>query len=286
MEQPRDESTGRERRRRGIASALLAVVLVGATSACPERGHAQDAIGCVDRLSDEEVRARLRFLEHSFRHQRATAIPWFAGWLAFNAVNALISWAGFSQAPAGVPRDTWLMNALGSTFFVASTSALPLPGIYALHRFEAHMPDATADERRRKLRKATELLEWAAFVEESNSNYGAQLAAAGFTLGSSAYILFRNLGSDPRRIARGVVIQGVTTQIGAELTLLSVPRRARRDWEIYRGFACSDPRIGTPDDTLDVGAEDVAPRPAPETSRGPRVHFLVGFGTLGIAGRF
>lgn len=226
----------------------------------PDRALAQDAIGCVDRLSDDEVRARLRFLEHSFRHQRATAIPWFAGWLAFNAVNALISWAGFSQAPRGVPRDTWLMNALGSTFFIASTSALPLPGIYALHRFERHMPDATPAERREKLRRGTDLLEWAAFVEESNSNLGAQLAAAGFTLGSSAYILFRNLGSDPRRIARGVVLQGVTTQIGAELTLLSVPRRARRDWEIYRGFACSDPRIGTPDDTLDV---DVDPPPSP-----------------------
>lgn len=283
--QARNEASGRERRGRGIASALLAVVLVGAAAGttCPARGHAQDAIGCVDRLSDEEVRARLRFLDHSFRHQRATAIPWFAGWLAFNAVSALISWAGFSQAPHGVPRDTWLMNALGSSFFVVSTSALPLPGIYARHRFEHHMPDATPEDRRRKLRRGTELLEWSAFVEESSSNYGAQLAAAGFTLGSSAYILFRNLGSDPRRIARGVVIQGVTTQLFAELTLLSVPRRARRDWEIYRGFACSDPRIGTPDDTLDV---DVDPVPPPAASRGPRVHFVLGFGTVGVAGRF
>jgi hypothetical protein len=192
-------------------------------------------------LSDDQVATQLAFVHHSFADQRKPAALWWTGWTSFNLFNVGLGWWKFATARTRLAYDSWLVSAIGATMFVAGAAIVPLPGMYGYRRL-SFMPDDTPKARRTKLVSALELMEKAAQVESLNSNWMAQVAAVAYATLSTGYVWVRNRDADPHKLTLAVTLQFATSILVAELTFLSVPRRARRDLKKIRTGVCAEPR--------------------------------------------
>ncbi|MDB4988469.1 MAG: hypothetical protein JWN04_3647 [Myxococcaceae bacterium] len=193
---------------------------------------------CVETLSSEEVDQTLSFVGESLQKQRGGAIAWWTGWTGFNIFNLALGGWKYATAPKQLARDSWLVSEIGAAAFVLQVAALPMPGMYAHHRL-AKLPEDTPEQRRSKLLKGLGLLDKAAMVERTNSNWVAHVAGLAYATASSAYVWIRNRHADHHRLELAVSLQFVTSVAFAELTFLTVPRRARRDLESVRAGACT-----------------------------------------------
>jgi hypothetical protein len=116
---------------------------------------------------------------------------------------------------------------------------LPLPGLYAHRRF-SRLAQLTPTERRDKLAKGLALLDKAALVEETNSNLTAHIASVVYASLSTGYVWIRNTHAPPGRLALALSLQLGTSIAFGELTLWTVPRRARRDQHALRQLCKTD----------------------------------------------
>lgn len=216
--------------------------LLLASSLLAGRAHAdtQSTAKCVANLSDEEVSRSLADVDESFARQRLGAALWWTGWTAFNVVNIGLGSERYLHAERRLARDNWLVSLIGAGIFVTEVSVLPLPGLYAHRRF-SRIPQLTATQRRHKLAKGLALLDKAALVEETNSNLTAHVASVVYASLSTGYVWIRNAHAPPGRLALALSLQLATSIAFGELTLWTVPRRARRDQRALREVCTTEP---------------------------------------------
>jgi hypothetical protein len=203
--------------------------------ACVEPAHTGGR-GHFDQLSDDEVSELLRVTGQSLADQRPGAALWYGGWTAFNVANVAVGAFKVVNVSTQLARDTWLMSTIGASLFLLGAAVMPLPSLYAHLRMK-RSPEASASERREKLRRGLILLERTARAEDRNSNLLAHLGGLAYALFSTLYIYFHNPHADPQdRIITGV--QFGASVVGSEATLWSVPRKARRDLASLKQRAC------------------------------------------------
>lgn len=206
--------------------------------ACVEREHTHGQ-GHFEQLSDDEVAELLRFVDQSFAKQRLGASLWYSGWTAFNVANVAIGSWKIATVETHRERDTWLMSTIGAGLFLVGAMIMPLPGLYGNLRL-SRLPENTPGERRAKLRRALIRLEIAAQGEDRNSNLTAHLGGLFYALFSTGYIYFHNPHSPRRDLYLAAGLQLLASIVGAEATLWSVPRKARRDLESIKARACGE----------------------------------------------
>jgi hypothetical protein len=212
--------------------------------ACVEAARAGES-GHFEQLNDDEVSALLQFTAQSLAKQRLGASLWYTGWAAFNIVNVGIGAWKIATVPTHLESDTWLMSTIGAGLFLLGAAIMPQPGLYASLRMQ-RLPEATPRQRREKLRKGLLLLERAAIGEDRNSNLTAHLGGLVFALFSTGYIYFHNPHSDRSKLWLAAGLQLGASIVGAEATLWSVPRKARRDLALIKGRACGEKAKAAP----------------------------------------
>jgi hypothetical protein len=196
---------------------------------------------CVDRLDDARVAELLRFAEDSAKSQRLGAALWQGGWSAFNVGNVTAGAIKLATVDDRIQRDVWMMTTIGAGGFLVGAALFPLPGLYAYRRLARITPHSLA-QRREKLQRALALLEAAAEGEERNSNWMAHLGGIFYGVASAGYIVLHNLRGDPHDVWLAAGLQLGSTVLGAQATLWTVPRRARRDLAYVRSRFCPAPR--------------------------------------------
>jgi hypothetical protein len=219
-----------------FSRTLLCLLLVLCLP-CSAAAEPESLVGCVDRLDDRGVRELLGFVETSAREQRLGAGLWVGGWSAFNVGNVAAGAWKLATVESRIAHDTWLMSTIGAGGFLLGAALLPMPGLY-VHRRLSRLAAASPAQRRAKLERGLELLERAAVAEDRNSNLTAHLGGVFFGVVSAAYIYLHNLHGDMGKVSLAAGIQFGSTVLGAEATLWSVPRRARRDVEYVRQRVC------------------------------------------------
>lgn len=183
----------------------------------------------------------LQFAQESAEQQRLGAALWFGGWSAFNVGNVTAGAIKLATVDDRIQRDVWLMTTIGAGGFLVGAALLPLPGLYAYRKLARIQPIGLS-QRRDKARRALELLEAAALGEERNSNWMAHLGGIFYGVASGAFIVLHNLRGDSRDVWRAAGLQLGSTVLGAQATLWTVPRRARRDLAYVRSRFCPAPR--------------------------------------------
>lgn len=216
--------------------AALLIFTVSYAGLRPSVAAAQDAYGCIGRLSDEEVTYRLRYLIGRFDAGKRRARMFWYGWGAFGVGAAAATWTLFAltKNDGRNERDPALISAIGSTLLLVQTGALPLGAAYAPNRL-ARMADSTPEERVEKLRRATRLLERSARRADSLRGIGGHVGAVAFGLAGGTYMTVRH-----DEVLATIQAYLAPPAIG-ELKIYSLPMQAYYDWERYRGFACQVP---------------------------------------------
>ncbi len=115
-------------------------------------------------LDDAEVRRRLTFIED--RLDRGTAAAerwwygWYTGWTALTVGEAVLALSTTNV----VTRKGAAVGAFGASLATLPFGLFPFPARYAYRRLGT-LPEATSEERRRKLARAEVLLRGAAKAE-------------------------------------------------------------------------------------------------------------------------
>jgi hypothetical protein len=213
---------------------------------------------CVDRLDDRQVSQLLSFTEQSLRDQRLGSSLWYGGWMAFNLANVAIGAWRIATVDEQVEKDGWMLASAGAGIFVLIGAVLPPPGLYANLRL-GRMPAASPAQRRDKLRKAFALLQRANEFELRNTSWLTHVGGWFYSAASTAYMYLHNLhAEDMRSVHISSWVQFASTVVGAELTIWTVPRKARRDLAHVRQYGCPEPRITRRDaptsPSLSIGA--------------------------------
>lgn len=226
-------------------AVLVFLPWVGADMALAE---ASDMESCVavpqqrgeshfEQLDDAQVSELLGVVGKSLARQRLGASLWYSGWSAFNVVNVALGAYKTVTVDTRLERDTWLMSSIGAGLFLFGAVAMPLPGLYANLEL-SRLPERTPAERRAKLRRGLLLLESAAEGEKTNSNLTAHLFGLAYALFSTGYIYFHNPRARRSELYLASGLQLLFSVIGAQATLWSVPRKARRDLPSIASRAC------------------------------------------------
>jgi len=221
---------------------LLLVGLFVFSASAAEAQVEKEFDACVGSMSDEQVDEQLAFVENSLAEQRLGAALWWSGWNGFNVFNLVYGFYRYAHSNTRLAADSWLVSAIGAGMFVADVTFLPMPGMYAYRRL-SRLPSDTPEQRRHKLRRGVGLLQKAAKVEATNSDWLAHVLALVYAFTSTGYVWVRNAHSNGE-LTLALVLQFTTSIAVAELTFWSTPRRARRDIKVVRARTC-DPLLRT-----------------------------------------
>jgi hypothetical protein len=285
------------RRNLTVSTLLFALVL---ETAAP-RAHAQDPASCISRLDDAQVAHRLRWIETRFQRGKRSARAWYFGWLSFAGVAAAFSWTRFALADRddGLTRDSQFLSGLGAVALVGTMSGMAMTSAFAPQRL-ARLPRDTPEERRTALVEATRLLRLSARRQRPATRLISHIAPGIWASITGTYLLTRYREEDKDLIVP-VGIAYAFPLIVAEARIWSQPIRAIRDYELYRGFACTDAYAPSPEEERDPLADDEVapedegteetppPEAGPETIRhdvAPDVQFSVGAGNLQLRIQF
>lgn len=232
-------------------AAILACSVAFALWA-PGSAAAQDASSCIEELSDDEVRYRIRYIEDKLqdgkKHATRWRYTWMSLWLAGGAgmtVAAVRGAQGEKDCPSGMDgqfcRDNnaskkfgWAYLA-GGAYFVGLTHAfIPAPGVWGAKRIR-RQDDGSEEARRAKLRYATNTLEKASNVQSLNA--GALAPVGGLLYGVvGGTIKATQWPGQSRGLTAGMYV-GPPLLLGMQAA--TAPREGVMGWEAYRGIACS-----------------------------------------------
>ncbi len=219
----------------------LALVLTCALAfnllAPPRPASAQDAFSCIEELSDDEVRYRIRYIQEKMDEGKPQAARWRYVWMSL----WLAGGAGMTYAAVNAAKDSneadkfgWAYLA-GGAYFIGLTHALiPAPDVWGAKRIR-RMDDGTEEARRAKLLYATQTLKKAAAVEEF----------MGGALGVVGSVMYGVVGGTVKATQWKGASRGLTAAIYVAPPLLlglqtaTAPRAASQSYEAYRGIACS-----------------------------------------------
>lgn len=222
-----------------VALAVSLLVLCA-----PSEAAAQDPYGCIDRLSDAEVRVRNEWLQGRFDLAKKRARWWWYGQIALwtgIAVTQTVLAARSEEVPERFPNT---VGAVGAWLTWLQLLVVPHTPAYAPQRFR-RAPASTPQERRARLRYGLELLEEGAKRQALVGGPLAHLVPvlwSGFW-GTYISLRFRDAWTSARLIGGGLLV--------TEFRILSTPQQAVRDWEAARGMICGADYV--PDPPGDLG---------------------------------
>jgi len=215
----------------------LACALAFVFSAAPRSASAQDAFSCIEELSDDEVRYRIRYIENKLDDGKKHATRWRYTWMSL----WLAAGGGMTYAAVNASRDNrdwdrfgWAYLA-GGAYFVGLTHAfIPAPGVWGAKRIRKK-DQGSEVARRETLLYATNTLKKASSVQAFNS--GAFAPVVG--------LLYGVVGGTIKATQWTGLSRGLTAgmYIGPPLALAiqtaTAPREGVAAYEAYRGIACS-----------------------------------------------
>ncbi len=228
---------------RNLNSAIQRVALVLACAlafnilAPPKAANAQDAFSCIEELSDDEVRYRIRYIQEKMDDGKSQATRWRYVWMSL----WLAGGGGMTYAAVNAARDSddpdkfgWAYLAGGAYFFGLMHAVVPAPGVWGAKRIR-RLDDGTEEARRAKLLYATETLKQSAAVEE----------LMGGALGVAASLIYGVVGGTIKATQWTGASRGLTAALYVAPPLLlglqtaTAPRTSALAYESYRGIACS-----------------------------------------------
>ena len=228
-------------RNRNSAIQRIALVLTCAIAftllAPPRAANAQDAFSCIEELTDDEVRYRIRYIEGKMKDAKPQATRWRYIWMSL----WLAGGGGMTYAAVNAARDNnnadkfgWAYLA-GGAYFVGLTHAfIPAPDVWGAKRI-GRQDDSTEEARRAKLLYATQTLKKSAAVEEF-------MAGPMGIVGSLTYGV---VGGTIKATQWTGASRGLTAAIYVAPPLLlgiqtaTAPSGSVKAYEAYRGIACS-----------------------------------------------
>lgn len=228
---------------------MLAFSILFSVLTPPRTASAQDAFSCIEELSDDEVRYRIRYIEGKLQDGKKQATRWRYTWMSlWFAGGAGMTWAAIDNARDGDAADKfgWAYLAAGSYFMGLTHAILPAADVWGAKRIR-RQDDGTEEARRAKLRYATETLKKASGVQELS---GGALAIGGM-------LIYGIVGGTIKATQWKGHTRGLTAAmyvappILAGLQTATAPKAASQAYESYRGIACSSKYY----DTSEAGPE-------------------------------
>jgi len=220
-----------------VLTCALAFSALFSILAPPRTANAQDAFSCIDELSDDEVRYRIRYIEDKMADGKPQATRWRYVWMSL----WLAGGGGMTYAAVNAARDKnnpdkfgWAYLAGGAYFFGLMHAIIPAPDVWGAKRIR-RMDDGTEEARRAKLQYATETLRKASGVQE----------LMGGAMGVGASLIYGVVGGTIKATSWTGASRGLTAGLYVAPPLLmgiqtaSAPRSSVAAYEAYRGIACS-----------------------------------------------
>ncbi|UCH30151.1 MAG: hypothetical protein JSV06_03750, partial [Myxococcales bacterium] len=201
------------------------------------KADAQDAFSCIEELSDDEVRYRVRYIEKKLEDGKKHATRWRYTWMSL----WLAGGAGMTYAAVEASRKSddankfgWAYLAAGSYFVGLTHAFIPAPDVWGAKRIRRQESD-TEQARRAQLLYATQTLKKAANVQGLNSG----------ALGVVGGLIYGVVGGPIKATQWPGKSRGLTAAIYvAPVVLLGLqtataPTEGLKGYEAYRGIACS-----------------------------------------------
>lgn len=218
----------------------LAAVLVCAlafTLWAPSRADAQDAFSCIEELSDDQVRYRIRYIEKTLEDGKKHATRWRYTWMGL----WLAGGAGMTYAAVKNARDNdeadkfgWAYLAAGSYFMAATHMFIPAPDVWGAKRIR-RQDDGSEEARRAKLLYATQTLKKANGVQSLST--GALPTVGGLIYGVvGGTIKATQWKGQSRGLTAGMYVGPPLLGL---MQTATAPNAAVKGYEAYRGIACS-----------------------------------------------
>ena len=203
----------------------------------PRPASAQDAFSCIEELSDDEVRYRIRYIEDTMKDGKKQATRWRYVWMSlWLAGGGGMTYAAINAANDANEADKfgWAYLAAGSYFIGLTHAFIPAPDVWGAKRI-GRKDDSTEEARRAKLLYATQTLKKASNVEEF----------MGGPLGIVGCLVYGVVGGTIKATQWTGASRGLTAAIYVAPPLLlgvqtaTAPRGSVEGYEAYRGIACS-----------------------------------------------
>ena len=218
----------------------LSAVLVCAlafTLWAPSKADAQDAFSCIEELSDDEVRYRIRYIEDKLEDGKKHATRWRYTWMGL----WLAGGAGMTYAAVKNARDDdqadkfgWAYLAAGSYFMATTHMFIPAPDVWGAKRIR-RQDDGSEEARRAKLLYATQTLEKANGVQSLST--GALPTVGGLIYGVvGGTIKATQWKGQSRGLTAGMYVGPPLLGL---MQTATAPNAAVKGYEAYRGIACS-----------------------------------------------
>jgi hypothetical protein len=136
---------------------VLTCALAFTLLAPPRAANAQDAFSCIEELSDDEVRYRIRYIEDKMQDGKQHAARWRYVWMSlWLAGGGGMTYAAINAANDKNEADKfgWAYLAGGAYFMGLMQAAIPAPGVWGAKRIR-RQDESTEEARRAKLLYAT-----------------------------------------------------------------------------------------------------------------------------------
>ncbi len=214
-------------RRNAFPIRAVCVALIALAIAPP---FAVRAFAADETTSDADVARNLAWIESRLGDAQPRAQLWWRSWLVFNSLMFVGN--GMFAIGAPVEDERWA-RGVGGAMAGIGVVHLGITGPFVTHvaadRVRA-MPDATPDERRRKLASAEDWLRRAALGERKGIDWKNHAGCALLSAASGGVLLARGQTTDG-------IAQGVGSFAISEIMIFTQPRRAIRAWDEYSGGA-------------------------------------------------
>jgi hypothetical protein len=216
---------------------VLACALAFTLLAPPRAVNAQDAFSCIEELSDDEVRYRIRYIEDKMQDGKQHAARWRYVWMSlWLAGGGGLTYAAINAANDNNDADKfgWAYLAGGAYFFGLMHAIVPAPDVWGAKRIKRH-DESTEEARRAKLLYATQTLQKASNVQAFGSG----------ALGIASSLIYGVVGGTVKATQWTGQSRGLTAGIYVAPVLLvglqtaTAPTEATKSYEAYRGIACS-----------------------------------------------
>jgi len=217
--------------------AAVLVCTLAFTLWAPPKASAQDAFSCIEELSDDEVRYRIRYIEDKLQDGKKHATRWRYTWMSlWLAAGGGMTYAAVKNARDDDEADKfgWAYLAAGSYFVAVTHMMIPAPGVWGAKRIR-RQDDGSEEARRAKLLYATNTLKKANGVQSLNA--GALGVVGGLVYGVvGGTIKATQWTGHTRGLTAGMYIG---PPLALALQTATAPTEGVKAYEAYRGIACS-----------------------------------------------
>jgi hypothetical protein len=203
----------------------------------PRAANAQDAFSCIEELTDDEVRYRIRYIEGKMQDGKKQATRWRYVWMSL----WLAGGGGMTYAAVKAARDSdqadkfgWAYLAAGSYFLGLTHAMIPAPDVWGPKRIR-RQDDSTEEARRAKLLYATQTLKKSATIEEFSA--GPMATVGMLTYGVVGGTIKATQWTGQSRGLTAAIY--VAPPLLAGVQTATAPTGSAKAYEAYRGIACS-----------------------------------------------